>query len=435
MTRRRGLRSVAALVVLLVLGGRARATAEVFSGVSLDEAVQKAGEKELVVVDFMATWCGPCQAMERDTWVDPRVVKWIKKHAVAVQVIFDEPGNVELSRKYQINAVPTLVVLREGKEFDRSVGYLSPEELIAWLKGVREGKHRNELLIEQSAKMQKSTDAMARYELAGELMRVRQDEQATEQYVWLWEHMLEYEPNMVGVRVSFMAMEMRELASRYGPARQRFVEMRDALTRQLRENAHDATMVGDWLVLNKVVNQSAMSMAWFNRVKRQAEGRELIGRVGFHIEDLLRERGQWEYLALIYPDPLATIKSRAMILRSDVTDEDASESDRQEMSEYFRSSFRDTVAVRYAAYLAAGRDEMAERIAETGLQELDVDGMRLALVRTALEAKQPREGHRQWLAQVKGESEDRDALMKLLDEALMKQAQAQPATRPAASGM
>lgn len=432
MTGRRGLRSVVVAMALLVLGGRAWATAEVFSGLSLDEAVKKAGEKKLVVVDFMATWCGPCQAMERDTWVDPGVAKWIKKHAVAVQVIFDKPENVELSKAYKIEAVPTLVVLPEGKEFDRSVGYLSPEELIAWLQGVREGKHRNEMLIERSAKMQKSTDAMARYELARDLMRVGQDEQATEQYVWLWEHMLEYEPNMVGVRVSFMAMEMRELASRYGPARQRFIEMRDALTRQLRDNPHDATMTGDWLVLNNVVNQSAMSIAWFNRVKRQAEGRELIGKVWFHIEeDLLRSRGQWEDMVLIYPDPLTMIKSRATMLRSDVTDEDASEADRQEMSEYFRSSFRNLVAVRYAAYLAAGRDEMAERIAEAGLKELDDDGMRLTLVRTALEAKQPREDQRQWLAQVKEESEDRDALLKELDEAMTSQAQ----TQPVASGV
>jgi len=115
------------------------ATAPMFSPLPLEQArAQALEEKKLLLIDFTAEWCAPCQVMDESTWVDPAVVQWLGAHAVAVQV--DVDAQEEIARSFQIEAMPTLVILREGKEFARVDGYQEPGELLEWLEGVRQGK-------------------------------------------------------------------------------------------------------------------------------------------------------------------------------------------------------------------------------------------------------------------------------------------------------
>jgi thioredoxin 2 len=88
----------------------------------------------LLLVDATATWCGPCQTMERETWPDARVGAWLAEHAVAVQVDVDAERDV--AQALGIEAMPTLILMRDGRELARSVGALDADELLAWLEGV-----------------------------------------------------------------------------------------------------------------------------------------------------------------------------------------------------------------------------------------------------------------------------------------------------------
>ena len=89
---------------------------------------------KVFLVDATAAWCGPCKIMDRTTWKDPRVVSWINDNAVAVQVDVDrEP---KLARQLRINAMPTIIVFRDGRELNRVVGYRNAEQLVAWLGAV-----------------------------------------------------------------------------------------------------------------------------------------------------------------------------------------------------------------------------------------------------------------------------------------------------------
>ena len=79
--------------------------------------------KEKVLVDFNATWCGPCRM------VGPIIEELSeeKKDVKFVSIDVDEEEN--LSMEYGVMSIPCLVLFESGKEIDRRVGFLSKEEL------------------------------------------------------------------------------------------------------------------------------------------------------------------------------------------------------------------------------------------------------------------------------------------------------------------
>ena len=77
------------------------------------------GGETPVLVDFHATWCGPCKMMA------PALQAFAAEMGDRVQVIkIDVDKNPQLSLDYQIQGVPTLILFREGKPVWRQSGAL-----------------------------------------------------------------------------------------------------------------------------------------------------------------------------------------------------------------------------------------------------------------------------------------------------------------------
>lgn len=85
-------------------------------------------EDEKVLVDFYATWCGPCQL------ISP-IIEEVAKENENIKVIkIDVDKFPELSRKCGIMSIPTLMVFSKGKEVKKHIGYLEKEGIESLLK-------------------------------------------------------------------------------------------------------------------------------------------------------------------------------------------------------------------------------------------------------------------------------------------------------------
>lgn len=77
-----------------------------------------------VLVDFWATWCGPCQMQ------GPVVEQAAEEMAGTVKIgklNVDEEGSI--AQQYGVMSIPTLIVFKNGKEVGRAVGFQTLEQL------------------------------------------------------------------------------------------------------------------------------------------------------------------------------------------------------------------------------------------------------------------------------------------------------------------
>jgi thioredoxin 1 len=77
-----------------------------------------------VLLDFFATWCGPCQMLAP---VLKNVKDSLGDRITIIKIDVDK--NQELASKYQIRGVPTMMLFQNGKSLWRQSGVLTKEQL------------------------------------------------------------------------------------------------------------------------------------------------------------------------------------------------------------------------------------------------------------------------------------------------------------------
>jgi thioredoxin 1 len=80
--------------------------------------------KQPVLVDFHATWCGPCKMMA------PELQRFAQNNTGKLRVIkIDIDRNQKVAQQYNIQGVPTLILFKEGKILWRQSGAMSSQQI------------------------------------------------------------------------------------------------------------------------------------------------------------------------------------------------------------------------------------------------------------------------------------------------------------------
>lgn len=96
-------------------------TSENFASEVLDSPIP-------VVVDFFATWCGPCRMLSP---VLETVSEDYEGKVKFVKLDVDEAGDI--AKDYSVMSIPTLIIVKNGEEAAKTVGAMGAEELEEWI--------------------------------------------------------------------------------------------------------------------------------------------------------------------------------------------------------------------------------------------------------------------------------------------------------------
>lgn len=89
------------------------------------EVLQAEGK---ILVDFWASWCGPCRMLGP-------IIDQLGNEMTDVKICkVDVDANQASAAQYKVETIPTLIVFEDGKEIKRSVGVQSKPAILAMLK-------------------------------------------------------------------------------------------------------------------------------------------------------------------------------------------------------------------------------------------------------------------------------------------------------------
>lgn len=83
----------------------------------------------VVVVDFFATWCGPCKML---TPIFESLSKEMSDKVDFAKIDIDR--SLEVAQEYEIVSVPTMIIFKNGKEVQRIVGFVPKEQIKSKIK-------------------------------------------------------------------------------------------------------------------------------------------------------------------------------------------------------------------------------------------------------------------------------------------------------------
>ncbi len=81
--------------------------------------------KETVLVDFYADWCGPCKMLGP-------IMDEISKEVPVYKINVDDAE--DLAKEYGVFSIPCVIAFKEGKEINRSVGLKGKEDILKMVK-------------------------------------------------------------------------------------------------------------------------------------------------------------------------------------------------------------------------------------------------------------------------------------------------------------
>jgi len=154
------------LLVLFLIATTATMTAQKINWMSMGDALAaQKKEPKKIFMDAYTTWCGPCKLLDKNTFSDPKVIKYINENFYAVKFNaegteeityegfrYTNPNHVPGKRRnsqhlfahaLKIRAYPSLAFFESDGGFIQTVpGYRTPQQLEIYLKMIASGDYK-----------------------------------------------------------------------------------------------------------------------------------------------------------------------------------------------------------------------------------------------------------------------------------------------------
>lgn len=405
-----------ASALLALVGSAAFARVPPFTDLSFADAAAKAQQEDRwLIVYATLEGCGACEA-HLPIWWDARVAQWLKDNGVAV--LIDTVRDREIAERFGVQDAPvTALAIRAGRLFDRVSARRSADELVAWFGDLSRGETEGTRLRREAGE-----NIEARLRLARRCVDTVRLDDATTDYLWLWERMGEGDTAQRAAKRGVVAEEMKSLALRYSEARRTFRVLRDVIESRLRGGEASLSELEDWIVLNDVVREPEKTEAWVLRVRGTASGRETLHAMADRVFPLLTSRGEWGAAGEVYASGIGEARRWRAAYEAEARARDASArpADVAARADLERR-FIDRMAALSGALFAAGLEEEGEAVGEELLAVRTDSVARVALAEVALRAGGVRSVHLEWLDGAPGGDQQwvrlRERVVSALEEA------------------
>ena len=85
-------------------------------------------DKEMVLVDFYADWCGPCKMLSP-------ILQDLASDRSSVEIVkIDVDSNPNLAKRYGVMSIPTMLLFKNGSLVSQKNGFMPKEEISSWIE-------------------------------------------------------------------------------------------------------------------------------------------------------------------------------------------------------------------------------------------------------------------------------------------------------------
>jgi len=160
--KKRHLAVLAIAMIMVSYGCSGGGQAEAEGWLPFNEGIELAAKTgRPVIIDFYTSWCKWCKVMDRETFSDPEVKKFLEKNFITIRIDAENrtdklnfQGKVftpaELTRAMRVTVYPSLAYMEsDGKVIMVIPGFKKPAEFMPNLKYVKDGCYRNNVTLDE----------------------------------------------------------------------------------------------------------------------------------------------------------------------------------------------------------------------------------------------------------------------------------------------
>lgn len=253
-----------------------------------DAGARARDENKTIFAYFYSNTCAACLVMKHKVFSDPWVSTLLRRHTIPIRINVTE--HPFLAAMYGVRAVPVCIFFRaDGSRIERIDGAPPTNTFLSWASYYAVG--RDNVYIAREGVLE------AHIRLAESLVGKRKLDSALEEYLWVWDHGSELEPDFLDGTAARVAHSLGGIAERHVRARSALEERRAEAEHRLLTGSGTAADIRVVYYLDFVTKRVDATLALYDRIKRERLDDPLMPEWYDVVFDALRKARRYEDIA------------------------------------------------------------------------------------------------------------------------------------------